>query len=324
MKMVSVMSDTPLNVALGHLGRFPTDYLFPLAKLSKFPPLLKKNLSDNCSNDPAQIRAWAKQFAGCNFGIALRRSRLIVADIDTSKGKPGRATFELLDMVDGWPKTSCVKTPSDGFHLYYRGQHVMKVNGFGPAVDSPNYVVCPGMKVKDGKSYRYTNLRARAEAPTWFYEMLAPKERAANAAETVVELDQPHHIAWAVDYLLHDAPLAVEGEGGEFRTMLTAMSLRDNGISEEMARELILEHYNERCSPPWDLEGLTQKIANGYAYASLRPIGGGTAQADFADDDPGEITPMGPTLVTIHGKTFPVVRDRRPRPRKKKGHANAT
>src|SRR3977135_840998 len=103
MKMVSIMSDTPLNVALAHLGRFPTDYLFPLAKLSKFPPLLKKNLSDNCSNDPTQIKAWDKQFPGCNFGIALRRSRLIVADIDVSNGKPGRNTYEVLDIVYTWP-----------------------------------------------------------------------------------------------------------------------------------------------------------------------------------------------------------------------------
>ena len=316
---------TPLDIALAHLRRFPTDYLFPLVKLSKFPPLLKKNLSENCSNDPARLRAWDRQFPSCNWGIALRRSRLIVADIDTSKGKPGRATFKLLDTLNNWPKTSCVKTPTGGFHLYYRGQHVMKVNGFGPAVDSPNYVVCPGMEVKDGKSYRYTNLRARAEAPTWFYQLLAPKERVANSAETVVELDQPYNVASAIDYLSHDAAPAIEGAGGEHRTMLTAMELRDLGISEEHALELMLDHYNEqKCDPPWEFDGLKQKVANGYAYASMRPIGGGTAQADFADDDPGEITPMGPTLVTIHGRTFPVVRDRRPRPRKKKGHANAT
>src|SRR5450432_1661701 len=162
---------TPLDIALAHLRRFPTDYLFPLATLSKFPPLLKKNLSENCSNDPAQLRAWDRQFSSCNFGIALRRSRLIVADIDVSKGKPGRQTFDVLDLWYGWPKTSVVKTPSDGFHCYYRGQHVMKVNGFGPGADSPNYVVCPGMPVKGGKSYRYVNLRARAEAPTWFDQL---------------------------------------------------------------------------------------------------------------------------------------------------------
>jgi hypothetical protein len=223
-----------------------------------------------------------------------------------------------------------VMTPSDGYHLYYRGQHVMKVGGFGPAVDSPNYVVCPGMKVQDGKAYRYVNARPRAEAATWFYELLAPKERVANASDAVIELDQPHNIAHAIDYLLHDAPPAIEGEGGEFRTMLTAMALRDVGISEPTALELILDHYNARCSPPWDnIEELIKKIANGYAYASMRPMGGATAEADFAGDDVDidSIKPHGQdrskNFVILDGKKFSVARTPRPQ-RSKKGPKNGT
>ena len=311
---------TPLDIAVEHVRRFPTDFLFPLAKLSKFPPLLKRNLSDNCSNDPAQLRAWDKKFPSCNWGIALRRSRIMLADIDVSNGKPGRATFDLLDMLYSWPKTSCVKTPTGGYHLYFTGQHVFKVGGFGPAVDAPNYVVCPGMSVKDGGSYRFTNDLPRAEAPTWFYELLAPKERVANAAERVVELDQPHNVAHAIHYLANDATLAIEGEGGEFRTMKTAMALRDLGISECRALELMLDHYNEKCQPPWEFDGIEQKVANGYAYASLRPIGGLTAEADFASDPPEPVMPMGngrgDNFVTLNGYKFSVTRT--PRSRKKK------
>jgi hypothetical protein len=312
------MTMTPLDTALAHLRRFPADYLFPLAKLSKFPPLLKKNLSENCSNDPAQLRAWARQFPSCNFGIALRRSRLIVADIDVSKGKPGRQTFDVLDLLYGWPKTSVVKTPSGGFHCYYRGQHVMKVNGFGPGADSPNYVVCPGMPVKGGKSYHYVNLRARAEAPTWFYQLLVPKERVANSGDTVVELDQSHNVASAIDYLTDDAAPAIEGAGGEYRTMLTAMELRDLGISEEYALSLMLDHYNEqKCDPPWEFDGLKQKVANGYAYASMRPIGGGTAEAEFAGDKP-ELIKHDPDakFTVVRGMKIEVMRTPRA-PRKK-------
>jgi hypothetical protein len=305
---------SPLTIALAHLRQHPEDYLFPLAKLSKMPPLLKKNLSDNCSSDPAQILAWAKQFPGCNFGIALRRSRLIVADIDVSKNKPGRRTYDWLDLLYKWPATSRVKTPSDGYHCIYRGQHVMKVAGFGPAVDSPNYVVCPGMPVKAGGCYRYINTLPRAEAPAWFYEVLAHKEhdRVTNARETVIDLDQPHNVASAIDYLQHDAAPAIEGQGGEFRTMLTAMSLRDLGISEDYALELVIDHYNERCDPPWEYDGLKQKVANSYAYASMRPIGGGTAEADFANDPPEPVTAMRhnreENFVTVNGYKFSVTR----------------
>ncbi len=285
------MKTTPLNITLAHLRQHPTDYVFPLASLSKFPPLLKKNLSDNCSNDPAQIRAWAKQFPGCNFGLALRRSRLIVADIDVSKlangqCKPGRETYDWLDVLYTWPQTQRVKSPTGGYHCIYRGQHVMKVNGFGPACDCPNYIVLAGMPVKDGGRYRYVNALPRAEAPAWFYEVLGRKGdnvRARDAREAVIELDQKHNVADAVNFLKHDAAPAIEGNGGEFRTMLTAMSLRDLGISEDYALQLMIDHYNDRCEPPWEYDGLKQKVANGFAYASIRPIGGGTAQT-VSDD----------------------------------------
>lgn len=317
------MAPTPLEIALAHLEENPTDYLFPLKRMSKHPPLLKDNLGANCSNDPKQIIAWDKEkrMSGCNWGIALRRSRLIVPDIDVSDGKPGLDTYDLLNMLYSWPATSRVKSPTGGYHCYYTGQHIMKISGFGAGLDSSNYVVCPGMPVKGGR-YRYVNKLPRVEAPAWFYEVLGRKGervRAANAAEVVVELDQPHNVADAINYLLHDAPPASEGEGGEYRTMLTAMSLRDLGISEDYALQLMLDHYNEqKCQGPWDYDGLKQKVANGFAYASIRPIGGGTAQHEFAGD-PVEPHIRNPDdkYVVIAGTKVEIVRTPRA-PRKKK------
>ena len=84
---------------------------------------------------------------------------------------------------------------------------------------------------------------------------------------------------------------------------------------------LMLEHYNERCNPTWEYDELRQKIANGYAYASMRPIGGLTAEADFADDPPPAIVPMGhdreDNFVTVGRYKFSVVRTPRS-PAKKK------
>lgn len=323
---------TPLDIALAHLEQFPTDHLFPLAELSKFPPLLKKNLSDNCSNDPARLIAWSKEprLRNCNWGIALRKSGLIVADADVAKDKPGRATYDWLDVLHGWPKTSVVLTPSKGFHQYFRGQHVMKVNGFGPALNSPNYSIVPGMKVKGGGVYRYVNDRPRAEAPTWFYQVLAPKPHGfGNITDAVIELDQHRNISHAIEYLRRDALPALEGNGGEFRTMLTAMQLRDEGISEERAVELMIQFYNERCDPPWDYDDFAKKIANGYAYASLRPPGGGTGEYDFTDDDPdvNSIVPHGvdrsKNFVILDGKKFSVARVGRLKKATKKGPTNA-
>lgn len=284
---------TSLDIALAHLRKHPTDYLFPLKALSKFPPLLKKNLSDNCSNDPAQIRAWAKQFPGCNWGIALRRSRLLVADVDVSKGKPGIETYRTLDMLYTWSETSRVKSTSGGYHCIYTGQHVMKIGGFGPAVDSPNYIVLAGMPVKDGRRYHYCNDLPRAEASAWMYEVLGRRDniRVTDAREAVVDLDQPHNVASAIDFLIHDAVPAIEGEGGEYRTMKTAMVLRDLGISEDYALQLMIDHYDPRCEPGWEYDDLKVKVRNGFAYASMRAAGGSTAEADFSNEPEEPITP---------------------------------
>ena len=119
----------------------------------------------------------------------------------------------------------------------------MKVGAFGPALDSPNYIVLAGLPSKKGGRYRYINTLPRAEAPPWMYEVLGRKGdivRVSNAREAVIELDQPRNIADAIHYLTHEADPAIEGDGGEYRTMLTAMSLHDLGISEEYALELML------------------------------------------------------------------------------------
>jgi len=54
-------------------------YLFPIKPGKKFPPLIKNNLED-ASNDPAQLEAWEKKWPGCNWGVADRKSKLLVAD----------------------------------------------------------------------------------------------------------------------------------------------------------------------------------------------------------------------------------------------------
>ena len=79
--------------------------------------------------------------------------------------------------------------------------------------------------------------------------------------------------------------------------MTVAMTLRDHGISEVKAVELMDRYYNVpgRCDPIWDLDGpdgLIVKIRNGYRYANQSKAGAATAQAEFAGDiDLSSITP---------------------------------
>jgi hypothetical protein len=299
------MTFNSLQLALDYLERhFFTRYLFPVKKGAKFPPCLKDNLDGNCSNDPAQIREWAKMFPGCNWGVAHFKSKLLVADIDTNpaKGKKGQETFDELEMLYGWPDTEKTTTPSGGFHMVYEGweadgptghpAHIMALgkNGLGMDVDSPNYTLIPGCTFADGTSYVGNDADA-VKCPEWIYTVIKSSKasaRISNAGEIAVDLDKPENIALAIDFLQEDAEPAIEGRGGDFTTYKTACYLKDIGISPELAVDLLNEYYNPRCEPQWDSDGLERKVASAYAYSNLSKVGGKTAEADFADDPPSD------------------------------------
>jgi|GEM_PF-2037963 hypothetical protein len=277
------------KLALDYIARHPGRYIFPIKPGAKFPPLLKRNLED-ASNDPAHLTAWAKKWPGANWGVAHAKSHLLVVDIDTKADKEGEKTFDLLDLDYGFPETEENRTPSGGRHLVYEGEHVFALgeNGFGADVDSPNYSLIAGCKLRDGAAYEAINNLPAAPAPQWFYEVLSAaknKTRLAEAGDAAVDLDKPENVSWAVDFLKVDAEPAIEGQSGDHQTLKIAMGLRDRGISEPKAFELMAEHYNERCSPPWEADDLRRKVANAYAYASQSQLGGKTAEADFADED---------------------------------------
>lgn len=284
-----------LALALAYLDRcFYTRYIFPIKAGAKFPPCLKDNLEGNCSNEPAQIIAWARKFPGCNWGVAHRKSGLLVVDVDTNvnKGKVGQATFDALDLEYGWPATEETTTPSGGHHHIYLGwaddshpEHIMAlgVNGIGKDIDSPNYTLIPGCMFKDGTTY-VGNGAEPVRCPEWVYDLIKSaktRQRVANAGEIVVELDQEANIEAAIAFLQEDAEPAIEGEGGDFKTLKTAMYLKDLAISENLAADLLNEYYNPRCSPAWTMADLEKKVTNAWNYSSLSKVGGKTAEADF-------------------------------------------
>ncbi|MGY2983812.1 bifunctional DNA primase/polymerase [Bradyrhizobium sp. USDA 4508] len=280
-----------LELALAYLDRhFYTRYIFPIRAGAKYPPLVKDNLDSNASNDPAQITAWAKKWPGCNWAVAHKKSKLLVVDVDTNqaKGKVGQATYDALDLAYGWPTTEVTTTPSGGFHLVYEGDHIFALgeHGLGRDIDSPNYTLIAGCSFKDGTSYTGNGAEA-VPCPSWVYDVIKiakDRKRVVNAGEVVVDLDQQHNVDEAIFFLQNDAEPAIEGKSGDFTTLKAAMWLKDNGISPELAIDLLSEYYNPRCVPPWERADLEKKVANALNYASLSKAGGKTAEADFADD----------------------------------------
>lgn len=136
--------------------------------------------------------------------------------------------------------------------------------------------------------YVITNAIAPAPSPEWIVLACGkPKERKASDNETPVEVDGGHAARRAVDYLLNHAPLAVEGAGGDHTTFTVAAKLKDFGVGEPFASIMLLAHWNDRCSPPWDPEELTIKVENAYHYGIERQ-GSGSPEADFTKVDPNK------------------------------------
>lgn len=298
-----------LKLALDYIARHPGRHIFPIAAGKKFPPCVRDNLDGNASNNPMKIKQWAAKWPGCNWGVAHRKSGLLVVDVDCSvkKGKQGQKTFDGIALAYDWPDTEQTTTPSGGFHLIYEGwaderhaAHIMALgdNGLGLDIDSPNYTLIPGCVFDDGTSYAGNGADA-VRCPEWIYDViLTAKQRkrttlGAAAGEVVVDLDQQPNIDTAIDFLQNDAEPAIEGKGGDGCTFRAAAYLKDLGISVQRGAELMNEYYNPRCIPPWDLSDLLKKMESAYSYGSLSKVGGKTAEADFADDLVEPFEPMG-------------------------------
>lgn len=176
-----------LALALDFLERRPDMYIFPIAAGAKFPPLIPNNLK-NASNDPARIKKWHAKWPGCNWGLALAKSHIIVADVDRKAGKVGEASYDaIVEAGHDWGVTFAINTPSGGWHLYYKGEHAFRLNGFGKDIDSPNYTLLPGCKLVDPETKEVTKYTVAPDrdvemldAPEWFAEYLTKRAPAAG------------------------------------------------------------------------------------------------------------------------------------------------
>ena len=277
------------------LRAHPRIKIFPIKSGEKYPPRFAGNLR-LASNESKQINDWEKRYGPSNWGIALAASHLIVPDVDTRDGKRGAATLERLEFEHGpLPRTLTVRTPSGGLHYYYNEangvRHQMRVSAFGPEINSTNYVLAPGCRLSSGGSYDIVDDAPIADAPAWFGEYLdtAPLIGDNSDQAPAVDLDQPQNTAWAKHYLKNDAPPSVQGRNGEYTLLMVAARLKDHGISELTAVELLAEHYNMRCEPRWSIgngelaDRLDVKVHNAWAYLTQTTPGAHTAQAEFGD-----------------------------------------
>lgn len=250
-------------------------YVFPLSARSKKPP---KGFAwrEQSSNDPNKIYTWAKTYPLCNWAVDCGKSNLIVLDEDNKNGKCGAdALLELEDTYGSIHATDTlmIGTPTGGVHYYYRGLSRSSVDKIAVGLDIKSfggYVVAPGSQVDDGayEILRYCDI---AKVPDWLSGLAGEASMLAHNDVPLIDLDIPLNIRRATQYLTTEAPLAVEFSGGDDNAYKVACRVRDEGISESVALELLLQHWYPRCTPNNVPQFVMLKVRNAYNYGQNQP-----------------------------------------------------
>jgi hypothetical protein len=255
--------------------------VFPCVAGRKEPKV--KEFYDVATCDSEAVFAmWTDPITGwpLDHNIGVDTTDMIVVDVDMKKGKDGLSSYLDLDLpLD----TLMVRTPTGGRHAYLAGpSKSLSVGKIGEGLDirsAHGYVIAPGSVVPEGV-YEIDNDAPLAEAPEHLIARLdAPRERSNAAAAT--ELDTEFAIARAARYLDTEAPMAIEGMGGDLCTFRVACIVKDMGLSEQAVFDLMADRWNARCAPPWDLDELRAKVENAFTYA-LSAAGGQSPAVDFA------------------------------------------
>ena len=253
--------------------------VFPVKAGAKAPPLLnawpaRATLNEN------QITSW---WSGglWNENIGVHCAGLIVLDIDVKKG--GVESLAALEAIHGLDETFTVTTPSGGRHYYYRGPDVANgVNSLGPGIDVRSrggYVVGPGSEIPAGQ-YSVAVDAPLADAPTWLVERLksAPPP---TSKEVKVVADASSELYVSAREWLRTAERSVKGQGGDQAAYRVACRLRDLGVSEAQAAELMRsDAWDHGCG--WRGGWLEDKpIRSAYRYAQNDPGVKAVSAADF-------------------------------------------
>ena len=110
-------------------------FVFPIRKGTTDKPRVK--WGTEATTDEKIIRNWWEAWPDDNIGVACGPSGLCVIDLDMKKGKNGQASLDQLELDHGaLPETLRARTPSGGFHLYFKGLARTTVEQVGPGIDT--------------------------------------------------------------------------------------------------------------------------------------------------------------------------------------------
>lgn len=231
----------------------------------------------DASTNKKKIEEWWNTWPNANIGFSPSEADLMVIDFD-----PGADEDQLERNIGELSSTKLiVGTPRQGQHRYYSidpsetvsastsklAEHI-DVRSFG------SYVLLPPSKTADG-SYEWLSIgKAAFRTDALIKAANQARRKSKDRDEWIIEPDLPENVDAAIKWLKHDARIAVEHQGGDHMAYATAAHLKSYGISQPLALDLMWEHWNPRCDPPWpshEFDHFEQKIINGYSYNTSPP-----------------------------------------------------
>lgn len=254
--------------------------VFPVVPGGKLPAT-EKGWKD-ASDDPAQIDTWLRINPEFNWGLATGLNQLFVFDVDPAGLDWWHKLLERDPVIKAAvDRAFQVRTPRGGLHIYFRGEGPSTASRIAEGIDtrggilrdgeiiSGGYVVLPGSKTEKGY---YSALPGGAiEAlPKALLDIVPARAKTDTLGLAKnPDADQPRNVSWAMDLLdnyVASGRVSVQGHGGNNLAFQVAASILDKAISPGAAFDLLWEHWNPHCSPPWDDWELETIVRNAASY----------------------------------------------------------
>jgi len=196
---------------------------------------------ENSTTQPDLIRTWWTRWPNAFIGIYCKKSGLFAVDLDVKNGVDGFETWQELVRTHGQgvepaygPKQS---TPSGGGHILFRLPEAMNIPNnasvIGAGIDlRSNGYICTGGVYQWIEGHRWdTEL---PEPPDWLIQLAQQKRQSTPNRPQKRNSDGR---AW-LEQALGKANVGNRNIQGHW----LACQLRDNGISRETARSLMIQY----------------------------------------------------------------------------------
>lgn len=204
---------------------------------------------EKASSDAGRVSEWWSRWPNAQVGLpAGEINGVTVLDLDTKNGKNGVAALDALGFPDLAVLTPLrVRTPSGGWHLYFRfdGRLKNSAGKIGEGIDVRNdrgFVIAPG-SVKSGVRYQIAGaMLGEGELPPFPESLIPRREAELSPVEAMGSDATGEQCEWAAERLAAMADALAEMVEGGRNDALNAAAMWAGGaaahgfIAEDAAR----------------------------------------------------------------------------------------